>query len=84
MVIQHGDVDTPSHDIFILILQLFRNQEQFYDIPTSTLTPIQIREKLAQLAAEHIPSNKVNEVSFCPSTILDHMLSYGNHSLKNF
>jgi protein-disulfide isomerase len=42
-------------------LALFENQGQYFDIPTSTLTPIQIREKLAQLAANYIPSNKVDE-----------------------
>jgi len=46
-----------------LIHQLFKNQQQFFDIPTSTLTPLQIREKLAQLASAYLPSNKVDEVS---------------------
>jgi hypothetical protein len=49
---------------YVLIEQLFKNQEQYYDIPTSTMTPIQIREKLAKLAAEHIPSTKIDEVSY--------------------
>jgi hypothetical protein len=31
---------------------LLQRQEEYYDIPTSTLTPIQIREKLASLYAE--------------------------------
>jgi hypothetical protein len=31
---------------------LLQKQEEFYDIPTSTLTPVQIREKLASLYAE--------------------------------
>ena len=30
--------------------QLFDEQGNFYDIPTSTLTPLQIREKLADIA----------------------------------
>jgi hypothetical protein len=34
-------------------------QEQFYDIPTSTLTPIQIREKLADLAEPIVGAEKV-------------------------
>jgi hypothetical protein len=29
-----------------------QRQEEYYDIPTSTLTALQIREKLAGLAAE--------------------------------
>jgi len=32
-------------------MQLFKDQESYFDIPTSTLTPIQIRAKLAELAA---------------------------------
>jgi hypothetical protein len=31
---------------------LLQKQEEFYDIPTSTLTPVQIRDKLASLYAE--------------------------------
>jgi len=42
-------------------LGLFKNQQQYFDIPTSTLTPLQIRENLAQLASEYLPSNKVDE-----------------------
>ena len=34
--------------------QLFKRQGEFFDIPTSTLTPLQTREKLAALAAEVI------------------------------
>jgi len=33
-------------------LHLLQRQEEFYDIPTSTLTPVQIRDKLASLYAE--------------------------------
>jgi len=33
-------------------LLLLQRQEEYYDIPTSTLTPMQIREKLASLYAE--------------------------------
>ncbi|KAF7352242.1 Protein CSN12 [Mycena venus] len=36
-------------------LALFKRQGEYFDIPTSTLTPLQIREKLAALAAEVIP-----------------------------
>ncbi|KIJ13303.1 hypothetical protein PAXINDRAFT_170586 [Paxillus involutus ATCC 200175] len=41
--------------------KLFENQGDFFDIPTSTLTPLQIREKLAGLAEGLIPDNKVDE-----------------------
>jgi hypothetical protein len=37
--------------------QLFRDQEKYFDIPTSTLTPIEVREKLATLAASVIGSS---------------------------
>ncbi|KAF9462067.1 hypothetical protein BDZ94DRAFT_1220615 [Collybia nuda] len=42
-------------------LSLFKNQDDYFDIPTSTLTPLQIRENLAQLASEIIPPEAVNE-----------------------
>ncbi|EIM85688.1 uncharacterized protein STEHIDRAFT_81225 [Stereum hirsutum FP-91666 SS1] len=41
-------------------VRLFERQEEFFDIPASTLTPLQIREKLAALAAEVIPADKVD------------------------
>jgi len=41
-------------------LLLMKRQAEFYDIPSSTLTPIQIREKLAQIAEQFLP-NKINE-----------------------
>ena len=31
---------------------MLQRQAEYYDIPTSTLTPVQIREKLASLYAE--------------------------------
>ncbi|KAI0032931.1 thioredoxin-like protein [Vararia minispora EC-137] len=31
---------------------LMERQEEFYDIPTSTMTPLQIREKLAEVASQ--------------------------------
>jgi len=40
-------------------LRLLQRQEEYYDIPTSTLTPIQIREKLASLYAEAATSDQV-------------------------
>ncbi|KAG6832350.1 hypothetical protein H0H87_001814 [Tephrocybe sp. NHM501043] len=42
-------------------LALFKNQGDYFDIPTSTLTPLQIREKLGQLAAQIIPPTAVEE-----------------------
>jgi hypothetical protein len=45
----------------MLSLQLFKNQGDFFDIPASTLTPVQIRERLANIAAEVIPFNDVDE-----------------------
>ncbi|KAL0951273.1 hypothetical protein HGRIS_007987 [Hohenbuehelia grisea] len=42
-------------------LALFQHQEEYFDIPSSTLTPLQIREKLAALAAQVIPPEKVEE-----------------------
>ena len=41
--------------------QLFKQQGDYFDIPSSTLTPLQIREKLAALAAQVIPASKVEE-----------------------
>ena len=45
-----------------LNLQLFKQQGEYFDIPTSTLTPIQIREKLATLAASIIGEDKKSAV----------------------
>ncbi|KAJ7668148.1 hypothetical protein B0H17DRAFT_1088276 [Mycena rosella] len=42
-------------------LALFKRQGEYFDIPTSTLTPLQIREKLAALAAEVIPANATGD-----------------------
>lgn len=44
-----------------LFLQLFRKQGDFFDIPASNLTPLQVRENLAKIAAEVIPSDAVEE-----------------------
>lgn len=38
-------------------LRLFQKQDDFFDIPVSILTPLQIREKLAAIASEVIPNN---------------------------
>lgn len=40
------------------LLQLFTVQEDFYDVPTSTLSPVQIREKLADVAVGVIGADK--------------------------
>lgn len=44
-------------------LALFKKQGEYFDIPTSTLTPTQIRENLAQLAASVIGSGLKDEFS---------------------
>ncbi|KAF9235579.1 hypothetical protein BU15DRAFT_89552 [Melanogaster broomeanus] len=51
---------SPEH-FWAFSRQLFDNQGDFFDIPTSTMTPVQIREELANLAAKIIPENKVGE-----------------------
>ncbi|KAF9226918.1 hypothetical protein BS17DRAFT_696298 [Gyrodon lividus] len=51
---------SPEH-FWAFSLKLFENQGDFFDIPTSTMTPLQIREKLADLAAGLVPENKVDE-----------------------
>lgn len=38
-----------------------KRQGEFFDIPTSKLTPLQVREKLAEVAATVIPAGKVDE-----------------------
>ncbi|KAG9317867.1 hypothetical protein JVU11DRAFT_2095 [Chiua virens] len=44
---------SPEH-FWAFSRKLFDEQEQFFDIPTSTLTPLQIREKLADIAGSVI------------------------------
>jgi hypothetical protein len=41
--------------------QLFANQDSYYDIPTSNMTPIQIRASLANLASQVLDSDKLEE-----------------------
>jgi len=41
-----------------LLDQLFKRQTEYFDVPTATLTPLQIREKLAELANETIGAGK--------------------------
>ncbi|CCM01739.1 uncharacterized protein FIBRA_03805 [Fibroporia radiculosa] len=38
---------------------LFKRQGEYFDIPASTMTPLQIREKLAELAGETLGRDKV-------------------------
>ncbi|EGO02389.1 hypothetical protein SERLA73DRAFT_86683 [Serpula lacrymans var. lacrymans S7.3] len=40
---------------------LFKSQTSFFDVPSSTLTPLQIRAQLASLAAQVIPPSKIDE-----------------------
>ncbi|KAJ7584345.1 hypothetical protein C8J56DRAFT_950776 [Mycena floridula] len=42
-------------------LALFAKQTQYFDIPASTLTPLEIREKLAELASQVIGSSETSE-----------------------
>ncbi|KAG8683281.1 hypothetical protein FRC09_016177 [Ceratobasidium sp. 395] len=41
---------------------VFKNQETFFDIPASTLTPTQIREKLVALVPEGVDKSKVADL----------------------
>ncbi|PFH50135.1 hypothetical protein AMATHDRAFT_4219 [Amanita thiersii Skay4041] len=42
-------------------VMLFEAQEEYFDIPTSTLSPVQVREKLAKLVAKILPSEAVEK-----------------------
>jgi len=42
-------------------LQLFKQQKDYFDVPSQDLTPRQIREKLAQLASNLLPSDALAE-----------------------
>ncbi|KAG7095921.1 hypothetical protein E1B28_006605 [Marasmius oreades] len=44
-------------------LALFKRQGEYFDIPTSTLTPLQIRAKLAKLATDVVGSQLSDELS---------------------
>ncbi|CAE6511118.1 unnamed protein product [Rhizoctonia solani] len=50
------------------VIELFESQTQFFDIPTSTLTPLQIREKLVSLAPEGIDTKAVADLLELKST----------------
>ncbi|KIY52623.1 hypothetical protein FISHEDRAFT_55820 [Fistulina hepatica ATCC 64428] len=43
-------------------LKLFEHQKQFFDIPSATKTPLQIREELVELAKGIVPANSIGEV----------------------
>ncbi|OJA17710.1 hypothetical protein AZE42_07450 [Rhizopogon vesiculosus] len=40
-------------------IALFKQQDEFFDIPSSTMTPLQIREKLGNIAAQLITKEQV-------------------------
>jgi len=42
-------------------LELFKHQEDFFDVPSQDLTPRQIREKLAQIASNFLSSDALAE-----------------------
>ena len=50
-------------DFWKFSLALFKNQGDYFDIPTSTMTPLEIRAKLATLAAEAIGADKTAQFS---------------------
>ena len=50
-------------DFWKFSLALFKNQGDYFDIPTSTMTPLEIRAKLAALAAEAIGADKTAQFS---------------------
>ena len=49
-------------DFWKFSLALFKRQGEYFDIPTSTLTPVQIRESLAKLVTETIDADKATQV----------------------
>jgi hypothetical protein len=42
-----------------LVMQLFKQQVEFFDIPSADMTPLQIREKLANIAAQMITGEQL-------------------------
>ena len=59
MIILHLQVARVAPEEFWKFsLALFKIQGDYFDIPTSTLTPLQIREKLAALVAETVGADK--------------------------
>ncbi|KAJ6560187.1 hypothetical protein B0H19DRAFT_110523 [Mycena capillaripes] len=59
-------------------LALFKRQGEYFDIPASTLTPLQIREKLAALAAEVVPVPANAAGSFADLLLLKSTPNGGN------
>ena len=45
-------------DFWKFSLALFKNQGDYFDIPSSSLTPLQIREKLTALVAKTVGTDK--------------------------
>lgn len=43
------------------MIKLFKQQKDYFDVPSQDLTPRQIREKLAQLASNLLPSDALAE-----------------------
>jgi len=41
-------------------LELFKHQQEYFDIPASSLSPLQVRQKLAELASTVIPADAVD------------------------
>ncbi|RXW25803.1 hypothetical protein EST38_g10 [Candolleomyces aberdarensis] len=52
---------SPEH-FWPFSLALFKHQDEYFDIPTANLTPLQIRAKLIDLAASVIPFGDVEKV----------------------
>ena len=48
-------------DFWKFSLALFKAQGEYFDIPTSTLTPLQVREKLAALVSETLDADKAEK-----------------------
>jgi hypothetical protein len=44
-------------------VQLFETQTDYFDRPASTMTPLQIRDKLTELASHHVSKSDVAKVA---------------------
>ncbi|QRV93829.1 thioredoxin [Ceratobasidium sp. AG-Ba] len=51
----------PTH-FWEYVAILFKNQEAFFNVPTSSLTPLQVREKLVALAPAGVDKSKVQDL----------------------
>ena len=49
-------------DFWKFSLALFKKQGEYFDIPSSTMTPLQIREKLVALVEESVGADKAAQV----------------------